>query len=673
MCHRRLIILLLLTSLTAICIKAQQPFNYPFRHITQSDGLLHNDVFSISQDGKGFIWIGTPNGLQRYDGSSFIRYPDILSNIGEGLTQGMDIYADKKSNLLWITNRNNTETMKLGKNNFTLYNTDTVFKNPSFAFTSYREPNNREWLLARNAIYYYDSSLKKYILGYINIHPANTYKTSTIVTDSNSNNTWVANYSQLFWFNKKNKTLFSSTANPAAHPLLQSLFYGARKASVKYVMMDSRQNVWVTTWGDAFYKYDNAAKKVSTFSLSVIKKKEGQYKTTIAGLIINCIMEDDNHTIWIGTEGAGLLRYNTAKDNFDYCIERGNNSESIWYNYKIRTLFQDREQNIWIGTDRGISIFNPYRQYFTSIRYEENNPLSISKSEIISFTQIANGDMYVGTWGRGIGVYDNNFKFKKNIFFKDPYQKNFVWSFQQVDDETLWIGCQHGYLLVYNILTGVTQTMRPREMDSSTIRCMEKDVRGNIWFGLHNGRITKWDKKLNKFFNSDTGPGDTLKVVFHVSNIFIDILQHCWVSTDEGGFKEFDLEKMIYTNTWLPDKNNETGISSKNCQGVEEYNDSTLIIGTIHGGLSFFNKRTKTFTHITTAEGLPSNNIYAIKKDAAGYTWFTTDYGLYKFNPTGKKIIPYTMDQGLINSSLLSTKFYPLQDGHGLRSAPRKR
>ena len=170
-----------------------------------------------------------------------------------------------------------------------------------------------------------------------------------------------------------------------------------------------KKNIWVATWGDMLYKYDDVSKKVSSYSLTAIKIKEQGNKITDANLLVNCMMEDDNHMIWVGTENAGLLRYNSEKDNFDYCIAQEKNSERIQYDYKIFNLFQDKDQNIWVGTDKGISIFNPYRQQFKSIRHEENNDLSIPKSEIISFIQTASGDMYIGTWGGGMVVYDSNF------------------------------------------------------------------------------------------------------------------------------------------------------------------------------------------------------------------------------------------------------------------------
>jgi ligand-binding sensor domain-containing protein len=112
---------------------------------------------------------------------------------------------------------------------------------------------------------------------------------------------------------------------------------------------------------------------------------------------------------------------------------------------------------------------------------------------------------------------------------------------------------------------------------------MEKDADGNIWFGLHNGNIVKWDRSRNKFSTNDNNQQNNIKGGFVVLNMFIDRSQHCWVSTNEG-FKEFDMEKRMYVHSWLPDKNNINSISGQYCQGIEDYNDSTLVIGTTMEG-----------------------------------------------------------------------------------------
>jgi sensor histidine kinase YesM/streptogramin lyase len=653
--HRRYILLCFLTYFIIRGAEGQQQLNYSFRHIDQRDGLLHNEVLSIAQDAKGFIWVAGANGLQRYDGSHFIYYPDMLSNPAEGLTPGADMSADKAENVLWISNGTDMERFALSNNKSTVYTALELMKDSSF--TRYHDENNKPWLLGPHSICYFDSSADKTTVSYLSVLPPNAHQSSWIVSDSSGVYTWLVAGFNIFLFDKSTKRVYSNVFNPSNHPLLQ-LSDKNKTKHLRFLMMDSRQNIWITTWTDLLYKFDPATKKISSYSLGSIKEKQGGHETA-APPLINCLLEDDNHVIWVGTENAGLLRYNPVTDNFDYCVAEEKNSKGIRYNYKIFSLFQDREQNIWIGTDRGISIFNPYRQYFESIRHDEMNA-SVGKSEIISAIQSSGGDIYIGTWGGGIAVYDRQLNYRKSIFFPGPADKNKVWSFQEMDDGNLWIGCQHGYLLTYNTTSGVTKTEQPPEMEISTIRCMAKDNKGNILFGLHSGKIVQWNKQQQKFlpFRGST------PVVGTVTNIFIDKAQHCWVSTTTG-FKEFDADKMQYTNTWLPDSTNPHSISGRTCQGIEEYNDSTLLIGTTFGSLNFFNKRTKLFTHLAITDGLP-NTVYAIKKDETGYIWFTTDYGICKFDPHNNKIISYRIDPGHINASLHANNIYPLQSGQWL-------
>ncbi|GAB2823106.1 ligand-binding sensor domain-containing protein [Ferruginibacter profundus] len=638
---------------------AQKKLQYSFRHITQADGLLHNQVFYLEQDNKGFIWMATLNGLQRYDGSRFTYYPEMLNNPAEGLTPGAEMYSDKARDILWIQKNFTIEKMELAKNRISLFNSGNFTEDSSYHYTRYTDADNNPWFLGDNAVYTLTPGTNKKIIQQQNIVLRDAHKAAYIFTDKLNKQTWVAMLSKVFLFDEQTKKVYTDNFNPVAHPLLQSLLFNVGDYASRYVMVDSRNNVWVTTWGNQLYRYNTTTRKMSTYFLSDTKSTEQKAKASPAGLLVNCMIEDNHGNIWLGTENAGLLRYNREEDNFDYCLAEEKTNHGIQYNYKIFSLLQDKEQNIWIGTDRGISIFNPYRQYFKTIRHEEDNPQSIPKSEIQSFIQLSNGDIYIGTWGNGIGVYDSNFNFKKNILFAGPGENNFVWSFQQMTPDTLWIGCQHGYLNIYNTINGTVTHLHPPEMENFTIRCMEKDTKGNVWFGLQNGKIVKWDKQTGKFLPF---AADGIKRLAPVLNIFFDSGQRCWVST-EAGFKAFDTDKRIYTNTWLPDKNNKESISGKTSQGIEEYDDSTLLIGTIYGGINFFNTNTKIFTPLPATAPPSSQTIYAIKKDKAGFIWYTTDFGLYKYNPAEKKNIPYSIEPGIINSSFKANNFFPLLNG----------
>lgn len=661
-----------ITTLFIFCylLSSAQQTNYIFRHIDQANGLLHNDVWSITQDRKGFIWIGTEKGLQRYDGLRFLNYQDKLNILNKNSFAVKNLYADNK-NQIWLTTSSQLGKLELLKNKFTSYDITGILKDSSFKYETYIDSHNQARLLGEFAVYYYDTVTKKMALYTFDLPSAAFNRSGNIIKDSEQNETWATSWEGLLLFDHKTKKVYSTDYNPTQHPLLKQ--YMPKR--FLQIMLDGEHNIWLTTWDHLLYKYNQVTKKISTYYLSDINKTTEGPKNNGSTLFVYCMFQDNKSNIWLGTENAGLLKYNRQHDNFDYLISAEENKQGIQYNYNIFCIFQDKEENLWLGTDKGINIFNPYHNYFQSIHHRQNNSASLPKNEITSFIETKGGDILIGTWGGGIALYDSKLHFKKNIFLKGASENNLVWCFIKNDDalpdnyrEKIWVGCQHGYLHIYDPFNEKITTVHPPQFAGSTIRCMQKDDEGNIWFGLHNGKIAKWDKLLNRFFSYNDSLYRTIagsQTFAPVYNIFIDHAQNFWIST-EYGFKQFDPVKRIYTSVYLPDKNNGSSISAQSIRGIEQYNDSTLIIGTLNGGLNFFNTKTKAFSNLTINNGLPSGTIYAIKKDDKNNIWLTTDYNLYRFKIQEKKIIAYNIEPGMINSSFVSDNFYQLHDGRWL-------
>jgi ligand-binding sensor domain-containing protein/putative methionine-R-sulfoxide reductase with GAF domain len=635
-------------------LPAQKAGKYIFRHIDQADGLLHNDVFSISQDSKGYIWILTANGLQRYDGTRFINYPHIVN---DGTIELADLYSDNKKNELWVSKGKVLESLDLSNNRFRKYDAQQVLKDPAFTFDTYTDEYNNRYLLGEKGLFALTAG-DKIGSSSLNIRPLGLRKSGLFVRDSLRNQTWVCSERGLLLFDESSKKIFSSTYNPNHHPLLSTS--PDRHINPRLIMVDSRSNVWISTWGSLFYRFNQLTGKFSFYNLSSIKDPHNYTKKSDITLLINTIFEDNHGNLWFTTENAGLLLYNNETDSFEEIIVDDKNAQSIDYNFKVYSIMQDKEDNIWLGTDKGISMFNPYKQYFTVIKPAENTP-TLLKREILGFIQTAAGNVLVGTWAGGIAVYDDQWRFKKNILFPSPAQYNMVFSFIQQEDGDIWAGCQHGYIHIYNPVTESLKTINPPAFAGATIRCMVKDAKGNVWFGLHNGKIAQWNKEENKFYAFKGSSGSP------VLQILIDKAQHFWVSTAIG-FKEFDPAQMNYSQVFMPDKNNPHAISEMISQCIEAYDDTTLLIGTKHGGLNFFNTLSKKFSQESSHDELLSGSINAIKKDAEGDIWFTTDYNLYTFNPGNKKLVRYNLEPGIINASFY-TGFYTLKDGSWLTAS----
>lgn len=635
--------------------QGQPKASYIFHRLTQSDGLLHTSVRSIVQDVKGYIWILTPNGLQRYDGSRFVNYPyDVASPGGIIDTRTANLFSDRKNNCLWIIDKE-VEKLDLQTNRFSLFSRNDLLKNGRFHFDTYTDSLGNKWYLGDFGLlcdhpFQYMSS---FYLSALSLAPKNA---NIFFPDSLHDQTWMVDFWQgLILFDKKTKKIYTHRYNPIHHPLLQLM----DKTALTAIMQDSRHNIWIHTNTPQFFRYDPASVKLSTYSLKDIEplNKANDRNTT---LYVDNFFEDDHQNFWISTANAGLLQYDRKEDKFILIVDEEKGQNGLYYSYGIHGILQDRDENIWLATDKGISVFNPYRQHFRLVRHEEDNPGSLPKEELQACIQAGNGDILVGTWGGGLTIYDSNWTFKKTTHFTGPFEYNLIWSFIQNDDGTIWAGCQHGYIHIYDPASQQVRTIHPPEMNNYTIHCMTKDKAGNIWFGLHDGKIAEWSKRENKFFGYNNNTGEVEQRLNGVLNIFFDSKQRCWAAT-ELGLKAFDTKSRSYSAVYLPVKKN-TPVTTT-ILGIEEYNDSTLLVGTLHAGINFFNTNRKIFTRLAGSEELSSNTVSAIKKDPKNNFWLTTDYGLFKFILSAKKFVRYTIEPDLINAPFKSTNFCALQNG----------
>lgn len=635
---------------------AQPLPGYIFRTLDNNNGLLYNQVMAITQDQRGFMWIGTTKGLQRYDGLQFVNYYDRNDSSGPN-SWLMNLYPDEQDNSIWFTKGAQLKKLQVLRNEFITLEPEQIKKKEGEKFTDHL---GNDWFLHRT--YQKQSG-----------HAGERASGQLLVNDPVSRLTYFAHFIEnaphhetwfidinhkLLLLNDSSRKIYSAANNPISHPLLTHLknfLHGNRNLTI-----DSQGNIWIVTWGEYLFRYNRITQQFSSYSITDIMQAEGENKKI--GGWVNKVMEDNHGKLWIGTANAGILQYNPAKDNFNYIVYQHGNSTGIQYNSEIFELFQDKEENIWLGTDKGISVFNPYRQFFTIIQHEPYNIRSMPKSEITSVIETARGDLLVGTWGGGISVYDKTLNFKKTIYFADNESKNKIWCFIQNDNGSIWAGCQTGYLHILDTAKLSVRTIQPREFGNSTIRCMEKDPEGNIWAGLHNGKIIQWHKRKNTFIGVEANQQINPLYEAPISNIFIDAAQNFWISTD-AGFRQFDATTHAFMANYMPDRKKPGSISSPFIHGVEEYNDSVLLVGTEDGGVNFFDKKKKSFSTLAiTKDNLPYS-VSAIKKDQLGNIWFTANNQIYKNTPRSNKFVACTPGREIMNSFFSGKDFLVSRSG----------
>ena len=463
--------------------------HFNFKHIDQFDGLANNIVTSINQDKKGFIWIGTMNGLQRYDGTWFRTYRDVFLEEGESFAR-----IEKVSWIngeLWVMAGSRIFKYNPLNNQFVTFDPYN-FIDKSHKYMEFIDGNNKHWFVGEYIVYSFDSLTKK-----------TNYEYSTLVSStSNHKNLFYDELNQRYWFifptgsmvfDVKTKNAYT-TADRIKNILPPIIKEKLKLANVKSILIDSDHNLWLSTWGGGFTRFNLLTKKGRNYSLLKIKAAENKSSKSSGPMIVNHFFEDNHKTIWIGTYANGLLRYDRKLDRFDYVIADKNNINSLKYNYEIFTIFQDKQDNIWVGTDAGISVFNPYHNLINTISVGEDQPNLLPPNEIITVYQTKKKKIIVGTWGGGTTFFDSTFKFEKNYFFKNV-ERNLAWCFIEDESGRIWTGCQYGFINRYNADGSFFDHSRPAEAGNSTIRCMAKDKVGDIYFGFNISRSFNLAKK----------------------------------------------------------------------------------------------------------------------------------------------------------------------------------
>lgn len=630
--------------------------HFNFRHIDHFDGLANDIVTWISQDKKGFMWFGTLNGLQRYDGTWFRTYRDDFLEEGGSFAEIEKISWIRDE--LWAISNDKIYKYNRFNNLFIMVHPNT-FINKSYKYMEFIDENNKQWFVGDYIVYSYDPARKKTSYEFPILNQGASKKPNFFYDEINQQY-WFAFHKGFYIFDLNTDKTYSA-ADRLSNIFPKIIKEKALAGNIKAILIDSDHNLWMSTWGGGFTRYNLITKKGRDYSLHKIKSEQNNNAGSAGPMIVNNFFEDNHKNVWIGTYADGLLRYNKKTDEFDYVILEKNNNSGIRYSYEIFTVFQDKQENIWVGTDAGISIFNPYNHLFKAISIEENQPVPLPHNEIEALYHTKNKKIIVGTWGGGTSFFDSAFNFEKNYFFKNV-QRNLAWCFTEDNEGNIWGGCQYGFINRFRSDGSFMDFIRPAETDSSTIRCMVKNKRGNIFFGLQNGKIMKWNAEENKFYKYAFG-----KPVFFkqraITNLFIDSHENIWTST-WNGFYRFDPERMLFVDSFFTDKKRKNSLKNNRPTCIQQLDDSTLMLGYLNGGGGYFNIHSKEFTSWNLNNNISSNTVSATKKDDKGNVWFTSDFGLYNFTPGNEKnAVNFLMDKSIVHSSFQSSSFTELASG----------
>lgn len=637
----------------------QQHSQYVFTNLSTSNGLASNIVTSIVQDDKGYMWFATINGLQRYDGSRFMNFkslPDNSATIPTNYLRGM--FLDAKKRIWLIGNDNRVGIFNTERFLFKEYPVQSEKVMRTYVFKHFLQaPDGTLYLYEENgSIYRLDEKAKKFIPDDKSFKLPPKWPVKRITWDPHINKYWLTSDSGLIVYNPANKKLSYRNHNVENDPVIRH--YEKQRAVINVVT--DKDHVYFYAAPDIhalplLHSYNRKTGKAS-----ILNPKD---HLNVNYYEIHGLLQQKNGRLWangvymfsewLPDQQAFLPVPNTYKGEL-----------SIKFNY-ANFSYEDREGNIWIATDNGLFRFNPDAQVFHSyslIHVEEKNIIERGVLSM-SMLQTKDSNIFIGTWGLGTFYFDRNFKPLPLPPALKVIEKNITtWDiFQHAATGKIWFTLQggKGTVLVYDPKKQTTEWVTDKIFSGDGIRDITEDKWGNLWIGTLQGNLVKWNYQQVK---GDVSKGFTLiSKIGHARRMYTDWNGYIWAVTNNNGLLKIDPSKNKIIKHFTEDAPKGYQLTSNELCDILQHNDTTLIVAA--GSINLINLRTNQVTHITTADGLPSNTAVSIQKDSRGILWFGMTSGLCRVNLEKRIFIPYDRRDGIPYDNFEPTRALKLNDG----------
>jgi signal transduction histidine kinase/ligand-binding sensor domain-containing protein/DNA-binding response OmpR family regulator len=627
-----------------------------FKQLSTNQGLSQSHVETIIKDSRGFMWFGTEDGLNKYDGYKFTHYKHDQNNKTTIIDNYVLAIMEDGSHNLWIGTESGLDRFDRATNSFIHYSNHSTFAVRSVFLDS----KKRIWLGTSKGLYLFNAangSFKEFT-------HADKNTNSTIndfiyqVTEDNNGWLWIGTDDGLYHFNPQNGKFIRYLHDPANNASIGASW-------VKAVYKDSKGNIWVGTHGGGLALYNSKNNSFTNFKHDVNNSNSICYDDILS------ILESDGK-LWVGTENGGISVFDYPANKFVGYKFDANDPYSLSSN-SVYCLYKDDTGNIWIGTYSGGVDFLPgFGDKFSSYSQNPNNPNSLSNNNVLAISgDDSDENIWIGTDGGGLNLFNRKKKTFVHYLHNDnnsnTISNNYPMAIVPINKNIIGIGYHIGGFDLFDKKKGtfihhMPQANNPRSLSLSDINNMYKDHDGNIWLGTWKGGLNYYNVKTGLFTQYRNNPLNNNSISSDiVTTVFQDSKGNMWIGTDNG----LDIlnPKIGRFTHYRHDEENKHSLSNNTIESVAETNDGDIWIGTNGGGLNLFNKRSQTFTIYTEREGLPNNVIYTILKDGKGNFWLSTNKGISRFNPKTKIIRNYGISDGLQGDEFKGHSCFQTADG----------
>ena len=641
-----LLLIILLITTNIVYVSAYNNIN--FKNITSEDGLSQGTVETIIQDDQGYIWLGTNDGLCRYNGYEFKIYKhdeelensitnnyivdikqDNSGNIWVGTANGLS-KIDTKTDL--ITNYNmNDEEKSLSHYNIgdiLITKSGDVLVGTSDGLNIYNEKKDEFY-----RIFNKDSDLSSQFI-------------RSLAEDENQN-IWVATNNGIDKIDiKNNKNIISFKTGDGKFDISENDIYVVR--------YDPKGYIWAGALKEGLNRIDINTNEVKQY------KNDDRDEKSLPGNHVKDILRDSSGNLWVGTDN-GLAKYNEQTENFATYKNKIYDKTSL-VNDEVFSIQEDESGLIWVGTYAGISMFDPN----TNIEHYKKDPFdenSISDNSIHGIYEDKDGLLWVGTNSKGVNVINRK---NYNVKHLNKTSKDYPISDDNINDivgidNKIFIATKNGLNEVDKDLKTINIYNTEDGICNNNITALFADSKKNVWIGTANG-ISVLNTNTNEIIDiTDILTNHNIEDQY-IKVIYEDSKGNYWVGCFiDGGLVKIDPNKRTIEN-YRNKKEDKTSISSNNIRSIVEDKNGNLYIGTSYG-LNKLNESNNTFERYSEKDGLSNNTVYGLLVDDNNNLWASTNLGISKLDTNTMTFETFNIIDGFQGNEFNGRAYYKNKSG----------
>jgi ligand-binding sensor domain-containing protein/signal transduction histidine kinase len=633
-----------------------------FDHISIEEGLSQSSVRVIFQDSRGFLWFGTEDGLNRYDGYTFKIYkpdPDVPTSLSDRLITSI---VEDKDGYLWIAtslgglNRYDPHTEQFTR--FLHNDKNPLSLSDNHINVLYIDQKDNLWIGTSDALDLFDQAtgtFKHYVYSPSQQEGISGKNITALYQDSRGR-FWVGTAAGgLNLFDPTSNTFTSYQNDP-------NNINSISNDHVTTIIEDSRSVLWVGTW-EGLNKFQPDSGNFEQFKHSETDEQ------SIAGNMVNDLHVDSTGNLWIAT-ATGLDRLSSAGKRFIHYHNDPTFSKSLSKDY-VLSIYEDRGGVLWFGTyGGGVNKYDRQRDNFAYYRSDPNNPNSLSDNFIFSIYEDSEGYVWIGTFSAGLNRVTRStnqvIHYQNNPNRSDSLSSNEVLSIHEDQDGTLWLGTANGLerfdRKAFSFKHYKRNPDNPASLSANRVYDVYVDSQNTVWVGTVSG-LDRFDRETETFihYQPETENPNSLSGT-RVNSILEDSEGNLWVGTFDSGLNKFDPETESFTQYRFDPKNKQS-LSNDAILSIYQDAKGRLWVGTGGGGLNLYHPETDSFTYYLEKDGLPNGVVYGILEDTRGFLWMSTNFGISRFDPQTEIFRNFDSGDGLQSNEFNSGAYAKGRNG----------